>query len=338
MKEMISKLANRETLSHDEAYAALSTIMNGDATDAQIAAFITALRMVGETPDIIAGAAKAMQEAFTPVKTSQVDAVDTCGTGGDGAHTFNISTTCAFVTAGAGVPVAKHGNRSVSSKCGSADVLKELGVDITASPEVMSKCLDQIGIAFLFAPSLHPAMKHAIGPRREIGIRTIFNILGPLSNPASVKRGVLGVYDPALVPMIAEAACSMGAEHLFVVHGKDGLDEITSTAETVVGEVHGGGVNTYEVKPEDFDLVRSSPDDLKGGEPAENAEITRAILNGEKGPKRDIVLLNAAAAITAGGKANNLAEGVIAAAESIDGGLALNKLNQLAELTASGAA
>ena len=335
MKDLIAKLADNQPISQEEAHRAITTIMSGDATDAQIAAFITALRIQGETPEVIAGATQAMRAAFTPVTSLRTEAVDTCGTGGDGAHTFNISTTCAFVTAGAGIPVAKHGNRSVSSKCGSADVLQELGVDITIGPDVMSRCLDDIGIAFLFAPALHPAMKHAIGPRKEIGIRTIFNILGPLSNPASVTRGILGVYSSELVEVIAQAASKIGTQHLFVVHGKDGLDEITSTAETVIGEVIGEQVRTYEIKPEDFGIPRATAADLQGGEPAENAEITRAILAGEKGPKRDIVLLNAGAAIVAGKGAADISEGIEKARTSIDSGAAANKLTQLAAGTQS---
>ena len=329
IKQAIAKLVDRQPITRDEAYHSLKAIMSGEASDAQIAAFITALRMVGETAEVIAGAAEAMREACTPVLTKHARIVDTCGTGGDGTHTFNISTTAAFVTAGAGVPVAKHGNRSVSSKCGSADVLKELGVDITVAPELMTQCLDEIGIAFLFAPSLHPAMKHAIGPRRELGIRTIFNILGPLSNPASSKRGVLGVYHSDLVKLVADAAAATGSEHLFVVHGRDGLDEITNTAETIISEVCKDGINHFEIKPEDFGMDRAKPDDLVGGEPGENAAITRAILEGEEGPRRDIVVLNAGAAICSGGDVQSMAAGVEQAQASIDSGAARDKLDTL---------
>ncbi len=333
MKECIQSVVEGKELTQDEAYAALSIIMKGEATDAQIAAFLTALRLQGETPDIVAGAAKAMREAFTPVATVQADAVDTCGTGGDGLHTFNISTTAAFVTAGAGVPVAKHGNRGVSSPSGSADVLKELGVDITVAPEKMTECLDAIGIAFLFAPSLHPAMKYAIGPRREIGIRTLFNILGPLSNPASTRRGVLGVYSPAMVDLVSNALAELETEHMFVVHGDEGLDEFSITGPTHVAEVKGGSVTRSTVTPEEFGLSRASIDDLKGGDPADNAVITRAILDGDTGPKRDIVLLNAGAAICAGGKTASIREGLEAARTSIDSGSAKAKLVELAART-----
>jgi anthranilate phosphoribosyltransferase len=333
MKTFIQKVVDGHGLNQDEAYAALSTIMKGEATDAQIAALLTALRIKGETPDVVAGAARAMREAFTPVETERPDAVDTCGTGGDGLHTFNISTTAAFVTAGAGVPVAKHGNRSVSSLSGSADVLKELGVDITVSPEIMTRCLNEIGIAFLFAPSLHPAMKYAIGPRQEIGIRTLFNILGPLSNPASTRRGVLGVYSDAMVDLVANALADLDTHHLFVVHGEDGLDELTTTAATQVAEVRHGTVTRFTVTPGEFGLEEATLDDLKGGDPAANAAISRGILQGEAGPRRDIVLLNAGAAICAGGKADSIREGVEEARLSIDTGAALDKLNRLAAMT-----
>jgi anthranilate phosphoribosyltransferase len=337
MKNYIQKLVDGDGLTRDDAYQAIAIIMRGEATEAQIASFLTALRLRGETPDVISGATRAMREVFTPIPTRHVDAVDTCGTGGDGLHTFNISTTAAFVTAGAGVPVAKHGNRSVSSISGSADVLKELGVNITATPACMSRCLDEIGIAFLFAPSLHPAMKHAIGPRREIGIRTLFNILGPLSNPASTRRGVLGVYNAALVDLVANALADLGTEHLFVVHGEDGLDEITTTAATQIGEVRNGAVTRYTLTPEEFGLPWAQMEDLRGGDPAQNAAITRAILAGEQGPRRDIVLLNAAAAICAGGKAASLKEGLLAASHSIDSGQAQAKLSALATITTASA-
>lgn len=333
MKEIIQKLISGETLTREDGYQALKVIMNGEATSAQIASFLTALRLRGETPEVVAGAAQAMREAFTPVTSIHPDAVDTCGTGGDGLNTFNISTTAAFVTAGAGVPVAKHGNRNVSSLSGSADVLTALGVNISITPDQMGECLKEIGLAFLFAPSLHPAMKHAIGPRREIGIRTLFNILGPISNPASTQRGVLGVYNKEMVVIIAEALSNLGTKHLLVVHGDDGLDEITNTAATTIGEVRNGKVELYHVHPQDFDLPLRSIDELKGGEPEENADITRSILEGESGAKRDIVLLNAGAAIYAGGKAGSLAEGLIKAKESIDSGAAKAKLDALIAFT-----
>ena len=333
IRESIAKLAEGQKLTREEAHTTMLEIMSGEATPAQIASYITALRIRGETPDVIAGSAAGMREKFTAVRAPTDIVVDTCGTGGDGAHTFNISTCSALVAAGAGITVAKHGNRSVSSKCGSADVLTELGVKVDATAEVMAECLKNIGIAFLFAPVLHPAMKHAIGPRREIGIRSIFNILGPLSNPAGARYGVLGVYDRDLTLTLAEAAAVLGAKRLFVVHGFDGLDEITTTAPTRVAEVNDGVVTTYEIKPDDFGIPTASRKDLAGGEAAENAELIRKILSGEKGPRRDIVLLNAAAAIVAGGKAKDFKEGITAAARSIDSGAAKQKLEKLVELT-----
>ena len=333
IREAIAKLVDNQPLSHDEAHATLREIMAGEATPAQIASFITALRIRGESAEIIAGSARAMREKFTAVHSPPGTVVDTCGTGGDGAHTFNISTASAFVVAGAGVTVAKHGNRSVSSKCGSADVLEALGVNVGAGPEVMETCLRDVGIAFLFAPSLHPAMKHAIGPRREIGIRTVFNILGPLSNPAGAKRGVIGVYARPLVPTLAQAALALGAERLFVVHGHDGLDEITTTNETTVAEVRDAKVHNYTVKPEDVGLPRATPADLAGGDPAQNAAIVRGILHGEKGPRRDIVAFNAAAALVAGDKAASLKDGVQLAFQSIDSGAAQAKLDHLVKVT-----
>ena len=333
IRESIAKLAEGQTLSREDAHSTMLEIMSGEATPAQIASYITALRIRGETPDIIAGSAAGMREKFTAVQAPDGVVVDTCGTGGDGAHTFNISTCAAFTAAGAGVTVAKHGNRSVSSKCGSADVLTALGVKIDASPEVMARCLKDIGIAFLFASVLHPAMKHGIGPRREIGIRTIFNILGPLSNPAGARYGMLGVYDRHLTTTLAEAAAALGAKRLFVVHGLDGLDEITTTTATHIAEVHDGQVTRYEIQPGDFGIPTAAKQDLVGGDAVENAEIIHHILSGEKGPRRDIVLLNAAAAIVAGGKATDFKEGMAMAARSIDSGAAKQKLEKLVEMT-----
>lgn len=329
MKDVIQKLMADTPLTREDAYGALSTIMKGDATDAQIACFLTALRLRGETPEVVAGAAQAMREAFTPVATVGPDAVDTCGTGGDGLHTFNISTTAAFVTAGAGITVAKHGNRGVSSPSGSADVLRELGVNLEIGPEQMTACLKEVGIAFLFAPALHPAMKHAIGPRREMGISTLFNILGPLSNPASTRRGVLGVYSTELVDLVSEALAALGTEHLFVVHGEDGLDELSITGPSHVAEVKQGAVTRYTVTPDQFGLTSATLEDIKGGDPSANADITRTILKGESGPKRDIIVLNAAAAICAGGKAGTLEEGISVAQTSLDSGAAYEKLTGL---------
>ena len=337
IRDAISTLIAGNPMTGDEAYATMKQIMTGEATDAQIAAYITALRLRGEAAEIINGSARAMREQFTAIAAPGDIIVDTCGTGGDGAHTFNISTAAALVTAGAGVTVAKHGNRSVSSQCGSADVLSALGIDITVAPNVMVDCLHEIGIAFLFAPSLHPAMKHAIGPRREIGIRTIFNILGPLSNPASAKYGVLGVFSAEIVPLMADAAASLGAKHMFIVHGHDGLDEITTTGPTHVAEVKNGSVRRYDLDPSDLGIPLAEASDLIGGEPTENAAILRRILEGETGPRRDIVLLNAAASIVAGQQADDLEAGIKAAAASIDSGSALDTLNQLVAKTSASA-
>jgi anthranilate phosphoribosyltransferase len=333
IKEAISKIVDGQNLSQEETAATMMEIMSGDATPAQIASFITALRIKGETVDEITGCAIVMREKVTPIKAQTDLLIDTCGTGGDGAHTFNISTTAALVAAGAGLHIAKHGNRSVSSKSGSADVLKSLGVNIEADAETVARCIDEVGIGFLFAPLLHPAMKYAIGPRREIGIRTIFNILGPLTNPAGAQVQVLGVYSADLTERLANVLKNLGSKHVFVVHGSDGLDEITITGKTYVSELAGGEVKSYVIDPEDFMMSKADISSLVGGTAEENARITLDILKGEKGPRRDIVLLNSAATIMAGGKAANLIEGIQIAAESIDSGKALDKLNMLREAT-----
>ena len=329
----IAKLVDGGSLSREEARSALRQIMAGEATPAQIGGFMTALRIRGETPEVIAGCAEVMRECCTPVTCSDPNVIDTCGTGGDGFGTFNISTTSAFVAAGAGATVAKHGNRSVSSKCGSADVLKELGLNMEIDAAAMGRALDEVGIAFLFAPALHPAMKYAIGPRRELRIRSIFNILGPLSNPAGARRGVMGVYDMDLVSTMAHAAAATGSERLFVVHGHDGLDEITLTGPTRIGEVLDGAVTIWDLHPEELGLKLCSHHDLVGGEADENALVVRAVLQGNVGPHRDIVLLNAAAAIVAAGVAEDFKAGLQRAAESVDSGAALKKLEQRAAFT-----
>ncbi|MYC12533.1 MAG: anthranilate phosphoribosyltransferase [Gemmatimonadetes bacterium] len=329
IQEAIAKVIEGADLSRGEMTDVMNQIMSGEATDAQIGAFLIALRVKGECVDEIAGAASVMREKATPIATKHDVIVDTCGTGGDHSGTFNISTTAAFVAAGAGLCVAKHGNRAATSQSGSADVLSALGVNIEASPETVSRCLDDVGIGFLFAISLHGAMKYAIGPRREIGARTIFNALGPLSNPAGATRQVVGVYSAALTETLAGVLATLGAERAFVVHGSDGLDEMTLTGPTRVSELKQGSVLTYDVSPGDFGLIQAPADALKGGDADYNAEITRSILNGEEGPRRDIVLLNAAAAIVAGDKARDLMEGVQAAAEVIDSGKALEKLEGL---------
>jgi anthranilate phosphoribosyltransferase len=330
IQHAVKNLIEGRTLSREEAHSAITDVMTGIATPAQIGAFIAAVRMSGVTPEIIAGAAQAMRENMVTIRCDDPNAVDIVGTGGDGAHTFNISTASAFVTAGAGVTVAKHGSYGVSSQCGAANVLDELGINLQYSPQKMEQCLNETGIAFLFAPALHPAMKHAAGPRKELGVWSLFNILGPLCNPAGVTNGVLGVFSAELVPVVADACAQLGAKTLFVVHGNDGLDEITTTTTTLVTEIRRGKLETYEVQPTGFGFAAKT-DELTGGEPAENATIVRAILEGkEKGPKRDIVLLNAAFAIMASGKVSAPPEGIALAEESIDSGAALEKLETLA--------
>jgi anthranilate phosphoribosyltransferase len=334
IKEAISKVVSGESLSKEEASNTMDEIMSGEATPAQIACFLTALRLKGETIDEITGCATIMREKVTRIQTNTEILVDTCGTGGDVSHTFNISTIAALVAAGAGVRIAKHGNRAVSSQCGSADVLKALGVNTEADADKVARCIDEAGIGFLFAPMLHPAMKYAIGPRREIGIRTIFNILGPLTNPAGAKSQVLGVYDVRLTEPLAHVLKNLGSRHVFVVHGADGLDEITTTDKTFVTELKDGEVRSFVINPEDFDVTRANKADLIGGTVEENAKIALDILKGEKGAKRDVVLLNASAAIVTGGLASDFAEGIRLASESIDSRKAMKKLETLIEVSA----
>ncbi len=333
IKEAIAKVVTKVNLTEAEAEAVMREIMQGEATDAQIASYITALRIKGETVDEITGSARVMREKAVPIKLDAKYQVDTCGTGGDMAHTFNISTTVAFVVAGAGVTVAKHGNRSVSSKSGSADVLQALGINIEIPSHRVEECMKETGIAFLFAPMMHQAMKFAIGPRREIGIRTIFNILGPLTNPAKVTSQIMGVYAAELTGPLARALGNLGANHAFVVHGMDGLDEITITDKTKVSEFKNGSVEDYFIHPSDFGLTIGSKDDLKGGDAKDNAAITLSILMGEKGVRRDIVLLNAAAGLVASGKARDFKAGIGLAAEAIDSGAAQGKLEQMKAFT-----
>jgi anthranilate phosphoribosyltransferase len=333
IKEAIAKVASKIDLVEVEAESVMREIMQGEATDAQIASYITALRLKGETVEEITGSARVMREKAVPVKLDARYQVDTCGTGGDMAHTFNISTTAAFVVAGAGVTVAKHGNRSVSSKSGSADVLQALGVNIEVPSHKVEACLKEVGIGFLFAPVMHLAMKYAVGPRREIGIRTIFNLLGPLTNPARVKSQIMGVYAAGLTGPLARALGNLGATRAFVVHGMDGLDEITITDKTRVSEFKDGTVQDYDIHPGDFGFSTGKPGDLRGGDAKENADITVEVLRGQKGVRRDIVLLNAAAGIAAAGKAQDLKAGIVLAAESIDSGAALKKLEMLIAYT-----
>ncbi len=329
IQEAIQKLVGGRGLTREEARGVMDQIMSGGATDAQIGAFLVALRCKGESVDEIAGCAQAMREKATRVQTSRDPVIDTCGTGGDGSGTFNISTTVAFVAAGAGLCVAKHGNRAMSSQCGSADVLQALGVNIEISPDKVGKCLDEAGIGFLFAPLLHGAMKHAIGPRREIGARTVFNALGPLTNPAGARRQLIGVYDGDLTGKLAGVLHELGSERAFVVHGSDGLDEITLTGMTRVAELNAGSIETYEIRPGDLGFDEAGVEELKGGNAEENAGILLEVLDGGKGPRSDVVLMNAAAAIAAGGLASSLEEGVDRARSAISSGRAREALEKL---------
>jgi anthranilate phosphoribosyltransferase len=337
MKAYLQKLIDRRDLTEAETSAAFDTIMSGEATAAQIGGFVVALRMKGEAVDEIAGGAASMRRHAVFVDAGGLPVVDTCGTGGDGSGTFNISTTAAFVVAGAGVPVAKHGNRAISSQCGSADVLAELGVHIEVPPETVEECIRDAGIGFLFAPKLHPAMKHAMGPRRELGVRTIFNMLGPLTNPAGAKGQILGVFAAQLTEPFAQVLKRLGSRRAFVVHGHDGMDEITTTAPTRVSELCDGAVKTYDLSPLEFIGTYAAPADLAGGDAARNAAIARAVLSGTPGPAADIVCLNAAAGIVAGGKAADLRAGWTLARESIRNGRALAALEQLIACSRRGA-
>lgn len=347
IKEAIEKVVKKIDLSEAEMRGVFEEIMSGQATYSQIGAFVTALRMKGETTDEITGAAKVMREKSIKIRIgrSAIDIdrddinideetiVDTCGTGGSGTNTFNISTTVAFVVAGCGLKVAKHGNRAASSQCGSADVLEALGLKLDNAPEVVEHCIREIGIGFMYAPLFHGAMKYAITPRKEIGIRTIFNLLGPLSNPANATSQVLGVYDQNLTVTMAGVLRNLGVKRAFVVHGMDTLDEITITGKTKISELKNGKIKTYYISPEKFGLKKATLEEIRGGDAMANAETVLAILNGERGPKRDVVLLNAGAALVAGFKANDFKGGIRLAEVSIDSGEALNKLNRLIELT-----
>lgn len=314
--------------------AVMTEIMEGNATPAQIAAFIVGLRMKGETVEEITGCARVMRDKATFIHTPpDCTPVDTAGTGGDGAHTFNISTTAAFVAAGAGVIMAKHGNRAASSHCGSADLLEALGIDITLEPPGVEAAIREVGIGFLFAPALHGAMRHAVGPRREIGVRTIFNILGPLTNPAHARHQLVGVYDGTLTTVMAMVLQNLGAQRAFVVHGSDGLDELTTTGASTVSELRHGQVRTYQVHPEEFGLPCNRSEELRGGDASYNADLTRRILRGETLPQRNIVLLNAAAAIAAGTAERDIAACLPLAREALGSGRALAKLEALREFT-----
>lgn len=333
IKEAIDKIVNEKDLTELEAETVMTEIMNGQALPTQISSFITALRMKGEKVPEITGCATVMRRMVTRVNTRHKFLIDTCGTGGDKTHTFNISTISAFVAAGAGVIIAKHGNRSVSSRCGSADLLEELGVNIEAPVRLVERCLDEIGVGFMFAPLLHSAMKYAIGPRREIGIRTIFNILGPLTNPAGAQAQVLGVYEQGLTKTMAEVLGNLGCIEAWVVHGADGLDEVTTTGPTHVSRWVDGRLEEFEINPKDYGILIVKKDDLLGGDKSINARIARSVLAGEKGPARDIVVLNAAVAIVCGKKAKDISEGIKLAEESVDSGSALGKLEKMVEIT-----
>ncbi|MHB9145408.1 MAG: anthranilate phosphoribosyltransferase [Symbiobacteriia bacterium] len=335
IKELIREVAGGRQLTEAEATQAMEEIMSGQATSAQTAAFLIALRMRGETADEITGAARVLRQKVTPVRTRHPLVADTCGTGGGQVKTFNISTAAAFVTAGAGVPVAKHGNRSFTTQCGSADVLEALGVNLDQTPEQVGQALDEVGVGFLFAPTLHLAMKHAMGPRRELGIDTIFNSLGPLANPAGAQAQIIGVYREDLVEKVAGAALRLGTQAVLVVHGDGGMDEIALSGPTTIAEVRHGSIRRYTVRPEDVGLVPAPAAALRGGLPVENAQILLAVLRGERGPARDVVAFNAGAALYAAGAAATLAVGVRQAEESIDSGRALEKLEALRRFTAA---
>ncbi|HSZ60970.1 MAG TPA: anthranilate phosphoribosyltransferase [Terriglobales bacterium] len=347
--DALHRIANhRQSLTREEARAVMAQVLAGHCSDAQIAALLVALHMKGETVEEIVGFAEAIRAAATPLElrsnavldasgTGRDALVDTCGTGGDTSGTFNISTATAFVVAGAGVRVAKHGNRSITSKCGSADVMEGLGININLPPPQIAACLEQIGIAFLFAPAMHSAMKQVQTVRRELHLRTIFNLLGPLTNPARATCQVVGVYSADLVEKLAEALSMLGLRRALVVHGCDGLDEITITAPTRIAEVRDGQVRSYEVTPEEFGLQRATLDDLAGGDASLNAKLIREVLAGEKSPRRDVVLLNAAAALVAAGRADHLRDAIPLAAEAIDSGAAQKKIEALAAFSNSAA-
>jgi anthranilate phosphoribosyltransferase len=331
----LQKVLDGMDLTEEEMISVMEQIMEGKITASKLGAFLIALRMKGECVSEIVGAARVMRDKAEKLSVASNNIVDTCGTGGDGGNTFNISTAAAFVVAGAGITVAKHGNRAVSSRSGSADVLKCLGVNIEAEKAVVEKCLEQVGIGFLFAPLMHGAMKHAAGVRKELGFRTIFNILGPLTNPAQAHAQVIGVFDRKWVLPIAQVLKDLGCRHAFVVHGDDGLDEISLMDETQVCELSNDSIREYTISPEDFGLQRCSPEKVRGGSPEENADIIRTVLSGSVGPATDIVLLNASAAICAGGKAKSIKDGLEIARRSILTGAAHQKLEDLCKVSNS---
>jgi anthranilate phosphoribosyltransferase len=336
IREAIDAIVNEgRSLSEQEASSVMGEIMSGEATPAQLGAFLVALRLKGETAEEIAGMARVMRAKALRVPFEGQPLLDTCGTGGDGMGTFNVSTAAAFVAAGAGAVVAKHGNRAMTSHCGSADVLEALGVKIDLPPEGVAHCLREVGIGFMFAPSFHPAMRFAAGPRREIGVRSVFNILGPLTNPAGARSQVLGVADAAIGEKMIQVLARLGCRHALVVHGEDGLDEMSLSGPTLVYELEEGDIRSYRVMPEEVGLRQASGKAVKGGSPEENAAAMRAVFSGEQGALRDIVLLNSAAALVAADKAGSLTEGVTLAAQTIDSGAAGGKLNHFIKETTS---
>ncbi len=333
IQEIIRLLIDGQDLNTQQAYDVMNTIMAGQATPAQIAAFLVAEKLKGETCPEVAGFARAMREKATPVTTHHANAIDMCGTGGDGRGTFNISTVASLVAAAGGAVVAKHGNRSVSSRCGSADLLEELGVKIDLNAQQVSRCLDEIGVAFLFAPMLHPAMKHAVAPRREIGVRTVFNLLGPLTNPAGVQHQVLGVYSAAAARFVAEVLKELGAQHVLIVHSEDGLDEVSVCQPTNMIELKDGVISERSISPQDFGLRARTDNGVTGGTPAENAAIVKTVLRGEKGAARDIVVCNAACGFLVAGLASDFKEGAQMAMAAIDSGAAAQKFEALKKLS-----
>lgn len=333
MKEAIAAVAEGRDLSEEEAGRVMNIMLNGEATQAQIGSFLTVLRMKGETIDELVGLASVLKDKAETISPKSDNYVDLVGTGGDRTFTFNISTTSAFVAAGAGLHIAKHGNRSISSKSGAGDVLEALGVNITAEPQVVEKCVDEAGIGFMFAQSFNKSMRFVGQARSEMGIRTVFNILGPLANPSRAKKMVVGVYAPDMTEKVATVMSRLGVERAFVVSGRDNMDEITTTTATVVSEIRDGAVKTFEITPEEFGFKRVSLEELRGGDGAENAEITKKILAGEKGPKRDIVLLNAGATLYVAGLAESIQDGIAMAEKSIDSGKAQKVLEKLVEMS-----
>ncbi|HVM46061.1 MAG TPA: anthranilate phosphoribosyltransferase [Candidatus Thermoplasmatota archaeon] len=334
LKQAIAQVVDSKSLGEQTAYEAMATIMDGHATPAQLGAFLVGLRMKGETVEELTGFARAMRERCALIHP-KVDGrlTDTCGTGGAPIKTFNVSTLSAFVAAGAGIPIAKHGNRAVTSKCGSADVLEALGANLALEPERVKRVIENVGVGFLFAPNFHPAMRHAVGPRRELGIRTVFNVLGPLTNPAGATGQVLGVYHPALVPKMTQVLANLRVQEALVVHGEGGLDEVSPFGPTRVGRVHEGEVSYFSINPEEFGFARVAPQDVVGGDPRESADLFLRVLHGEEGPRANTVLMNAAAAAVVGGRAKDLKEGVAVARESIVSGHALERLRAFVRAT-----